>query len=448
MVATRSQDHGNHASPTVPPAISFLENYSTPSSGKRKAPASKNRVSKATPNPVQKRRKLDAVTPRSELEISQTLAAVVIPVPNPVHRIDGAQGEGSKEGNLGTNRLDEGASRSSQGANGQVSSSEQEAVSGFGNAFLSPHTPSSKESTAAPKQSTSASTTKAAPSTTSGAKKSHKRDSRVEVTSMIANPSHAILHPSEENPTQSRHKHFQNEEPPPPQLSSNDLPLDSLNTSGQVEASEEETSGDEAPEVVTQSAGLETARSAAAEAAKAADAQRAVEKQRRRERDSLLKGQAKTTKKVTEQVDSEDSRPVSPMEDNQSYQPSPSTLDPPNAFKWSSNEPLPALLPDELLAIEPMVRLSTPIPEPVVAKPSVNTKRRFVEEISKPPKDVRKGNVRIRVLEERRTVLPPKISKSSKLIRESWLAGRSGAKGRMLMERRKMGGNFVRGKKD
>lgn len=222
-----------------------------------------------------------------------------------------------------------------------------------------------------------------------------------------------------------------------------DTPPERPDERGTIQDSEADSSSDEAPEVVTQSTGLEKARSAAAEATKAVEAQRAAGKQKRRERDTLLKLQAKATKTEAEQTGTEDIR-LEILEDDQAAAP-PGTPAP--KFKWSRADPLPALLPDEILATEPMPRLPTPSPEPpepVLAKAPINKRQRFLEETSKPPKDVRKGNVRIRVLEDRRAILPPKVSKQSQSIRESWLAGRSGAKGKAMMERRKMGGGFVR----
>ncbi|KAI4093458.1 MAG: hypothetical protein LQ344_002871 [Seirophora lacunosa] len=213
---------------------------------------------------------------------------------------------------------------------------------------------------------------------------------------------------------------------------------------GTIEDSEAESSSDESPEVVTKTSGLEKVRTAAAEATKAAEAQRAAGKQKRRERDRLLKLQAKNTKKQAEQMDAQESTPATPTRGDMEDSSSPSPSDSPNGFTWSSRDALPTLLPDEILAAEPVIRFPTPSPERVVAKAPINKRQRFLEETSKRPKDIQKGNVRIRVLEEQRSILPPKVSKMSQSIRESWLVGRPGAKGRATVERRKMGSGFVR----
>lgn len=214
-----------------------------------------------------------------------------------------------------------------------------------------------------------------------------------------------------------------------------------------IQDSEADLSSDEAPELVTQSMGLEKARSAAAEATKAAEAQRAAGKQKRRDRDTLLKLQAKATKKDAEQTGAKDVRLDTLTDDEMDGQASTPPLKPATDLKWPSTDQLPVLLPDEILAAEPMPRLPTPSPEPperALAKAPINWRQRFLEEKPKPPKDVRKGNVRIRVLEDRGAILPPKVSKQSQSIRESWLVGRPGAKGKAMIERRKMGDGFVR----
>ncbi|KAL8916699.1 MAG: hypothetical protein Q9208_008346 [Pyrenodesmia sp. 3 TL-2023] len=218
-------------------------------------------------------------------------------------------------------------------------------------------------------------------------------------------------------------------------------------TQGTIQDSGADSSSDEAPEVVTKSTGLEKVRSAVAEATKAAEAQRAAGKKKRRDRDTLLKLQAKATKKEAEQTGTKDVGLDTPTDDEMDGRDSTPPRKPATDYKWAKTKQLPALLPDEILAAAPVPRLPTPSPEPAepaLAKAPMNRRQRFLEERPKPPKDVRKGNVRIRVLEDRGAILPPKVSKQSQSIRESWLAGRPGAKGKAMIERRKMGGGFVR----
>lgn len=104
--------------------------------------------------------------------------------------------------------------------------------------------------------------------------------------------------------------------------------------------------------------------------------------------------------------------------------------------------PLPLILPDEILAVEPAAR--APTPPPSTAKIVTNHKRRFLDVETKPPKDIIRGDVRIRVLQENSIILPPKASAASKSVREAWLAGRRVLKGQIAVPRRKLGGGFVR----
>lgn len=107
-------------------------------------------------------------------------------------------------------------------------------------------------------------------------------------------------------------------------------------------------------------------------------------------------------------------------------------------------EPLPRLLPEELLNAEPLARpLTQPTGLPVV-KSDVVKKRKLLNIDSKPPKDIQKGGFKIRVLPASSSNLPPKSSTESKALRESWLLGQRGPKGGV--ERRKMGGGFIRTK--
>ncbi|KAI9830105.1 MAG: hypothetical protein M1826_005099 [Phylliscum demangeonii] len=93
---------------------------------------------------------------------------------------------------------------------------------------------------------------------------------------------------------------------------------------------------------------------------------------------------------------------------------------------------IPDLLPDDILAAEPYVP-----PSPALALPKRHI--RFPSE-AKPPKDLVRGGVRVRVLRETNPALPPKPNKDTTSVRESWLRGRVGRKGVPVFERRKMGG--------
>lgn len=95
------------------------------------------------------------------------------------------------------------------------------------------------------------------------------------------------------------------------------------------------------------------------------------------------------------------------------------------------------MLPDEILNAEPSVRPPTPPreTEPATVKTSSNNnnKLRFLDTAQKPPKDVVVGGTSVRVLDgttnypnwktRSNPTLPPKLSKASRNVRDSWMAG-------------------------
>lgn len=98
------------------------------------------------------------------------------------------------------------------------------------------------------------------------------------------------------------------------------------------------------------------------------------------------------------------------------------------SFTQDSRRPtLPALLPDDILNAVPEVRPPTPPPETQAFSQKKPTKLRFLEKTEKAPKDVRMGDVAIRVLDgdsSRRqpsTALPPRASKTGRCAKDAWL---------------------------
>ena len=103
---------------------------------------------------------------------------------------------------------------------------------------------------------------------------------------------------------------------------------------------------------------------------------------------------------------------------------------------------LPLMLPDEILAAKPIPQIRKP---PFTnSKVAVGQKRKLLNFESKPPKDVKLGNVTICYLQDKQTILPPESSLASKAIRESWLTGKRSFKGAMQVPRRKPSSSFVR----
>lgn len=261
----------------------------------------------------------------------------------------------------------------------------------------------------------------------------------------------------------ANHKRFASEEPKPPPVQrpktqEHSKPHDEDDDTNVVVAD----SDDDAPETLTASAGLEQVRATAIEAARAVEKydgfnvlylimykltifrQEATTKEKRKARDSRLKEQAKSASK-RRKIHRETLPESNP--ENASERPTGSVSNQPKASigsRMNGRSALPALLPDEILAIEPAARPPTPPKEQEARLMSVSKKRKFLDADPKPPKDVKRGPVTVRVLEAQRQLLPPRASKTSKALKEAWLVGRRGAGGAAVVQRRKLGGGFVR----
>lgn len=164
----------------------------------------------------------------------------------------------------------------------------------------------------------------------------------------------------------------------------------------------------------------------------------AEDRAKRKEHNARLKSQAASNKRKRKAISEEISRSISPdvllpPEDH----PGKSDL----RSKSGRKRPLPDRLPDEILATEPAIEL------PSESKPRKNLPSRkykkSLEIDSKPPKDIKQGHKRIRVLPVAHKFLPPKSNAVSKSIREGWLMGRRGPKGEFTLPRKKMGGGFL-----
>ncbi|KAK7720625.1 hypothetical protein SLS57_005404 [Botryosphaeria dothidea] len=214
---------------------------------------------------------------------------------------------------------------------------------------------------------------------------------------------------------------------------------------------EEEDSDDDAPEAVTASSAREQARVAEEETAKAIEKQDNEAKRKRQEREARLREQAAAAKKRKQEY--EPKQIPADVASSATIQAS----DPAALRKLSrpSFDPsnLPALLPDDILAAAPEVRPATPESDDeqtgaaTSKKEIVNKHLKFLDE--KPPKDVKKGPVKVRVLEKGNKLLPPKVSNSgTKSVRDQWLQGRKAKEGKKGsfggLERKKLGGGFLR----
>lgn len=234
------------------------------------------------------------------------------------------------------------------------------------------------------------------------------------------------------NPPKSTHKRFDSVEPEPFQPQPRETKQDEKAPNDNLP----DSSDDEAPETVTASTGQAHALNAALEQSKAAAQLKKERKLKRQERDARLKEQAKTAKKANKaDITPKRSKPKAAAEETINT-PTPNPI--PQIPK-KPKQPLPALLPDHILAEEPPIRPLIPLPLPT-SKAMPNLKKRFLDLEQKPPKDIKKGGVRIRVLQEGNGRLPPKASQQGRAVREAWLMGRG------TVERRKTRGQggFVR----
>ncbi|KAH0556510.1 hypothetical protein GP486_005600 [Trichoglossum hirsutum] len=200
-------------------------------------------------------------------------------------------------------------------------------------------------------------------------------------------------------------------------------------TRSTVEDSENDGSGDDAPEAVTLLSGQDQARSREEQVTQALERQEAGARRKRKERDIRLKEQAASSKRNKKRKSRllEGDGPV--------YTEANSRL--------STKSSLPALLPEEILSAVPAVRPPTPPLEREEQKqqPSVGKHKIFGD---RPPKDMKSGPFSIRVLESTSKSLAPRVGRVSSSVKQRWLAGRPGRNGRGGIERRKVGGGFLR----
>ncbi|KAL1966092.1 hypothetical protein VTN77DRAFT_4840 [Rasamsonia byssochlamydoides] len=196
----------------------------------------------------------------------------------------------------------------------------------------------------------------------------------------------------------------------------------------QQDEQDSESDDDEAPEAIDNAAQLKTLKAQAQRQEEARKRAELLKKEKRRQLDEKHKLQAKASGKKTKEssVGSRTSELKSAQDDSVSE--STATLQG-SISKDSGRLALPALLPDEILNAEPVARPPTPPSESDDLKRKKPQKLKFLEKVEKPPKDLHRGGVTIRVLEDRSSskkttpTLPPKMSKAGRNIREAWIAG-------------------------
>ncbi|KAL5340727.1 hypothetical protein BJX70DRAFT_387099 [Aspergillus crustosus] len=226
---------------------------------------------------------------------------------------------------------------------------------------------------------------------------------------------------TQEEEAPGKHMRFDSEEPDVPENVEIEIPV----AAPQQNQDEEDSSDDEAPETVDNSAQLSRIKEEAKKREQARQLEEQLKREKRRQLDESRKQQAKASGKQKE-VPASQAAPgaVTPIDDVLSE--SSATLQ--GSFTQDARRPtLPALLPDDILNAVPDVRPPTPPPETDDFRQKKPTKLRFLEKKEKAPKDVRMGDVAIRVLDSDSArkqpsgALPPKASKTGRSAKSAWL---------------------------
>jgi hypothetical protein len=194
----------------------------------------------------------------------------------------------------------------------------------------------------------------------------------------------------------------------------------------QADEDEASDSDDEAPEVVTTAAASSKAQAAQAEADRAQKAQQAKEQAKRQAREELIAAQQaakrereeKKAKKLAKKAAREAKAAVGSDDEE------------PEVASRMDIDVFNGLLPASLLETIDDQRPPTPPPErrgkteEELRKEKLNHHIKFLERVDKPAKDVKKGKLSVAVLAQQNKVLPPKVNRNTKNVREHWLKGR------------------------
>ncbi|KAH6877892.1 U3 snoRNA associated-domain-containing protein [Alternaria rosae] len=205
-------------------------------------------------------------------------------------------------------------------------------------------------------------------------------------------------------------------------------PIESLppTQTTQVNQDEASDSDNEAPEVVTTAAASSKARATQAEADRAQKAQQAKEQAKRQAREELVAAQQaakrereeKKAKKLAKKAAKEAKAAAGPLDEE------------PEVASRMDIDVSNGLLPASLLETIDDQRPPTPPPErrgkteEELKKEKLNHHIKFLERVDKPAKDVKKGKLSVAVLAQQNRVLPPKVNRNTKNVREHWLKGR------------------------
>ncbi|KZM22244.1 hypothetical protein ST47_g6621 [Ascochyta rabiei] len=287
---------------------------------------------------------------------------------------------------------------------------------------------SAKKARARPKKAHKQETPEEIPSST--------RESSIEPSAVA--PATAHVRFGSEEPTMNTKGHTRYEAPAPAQDDDEDSADDS----------------DEAPEMVSTAAATSKAAAAQADTSRALAAQQEKERKKREAREQRI-AEEQAAKRARDALKAQKAASKAAKAARlSSIVETPEDGPPALALDRTA---LPSLLPDSLLAHLGDVRPPTPPPEArgrtdeQLRREKLNHHIKFLEQSSKAPRDRRVGKHHVAVLAGQNPVLPPKVSRATRGVREAWLKGRQGqaAKGKPRIgktARTKFGGGgFLRG---
>ncbi|RLL98586.1 hypothetical protein CFD26_103150 [Aspergillus turcosus] len=233
----------------------------------------------------------------------------------------------------------------------------------------------------------------------------------------------------------TKHFRFDSEEPELPVEMETEVP----EPQPQDQDNEDSSDDDEAPEAIDNSAQMSKIRLEAKKQERARQIEEQQKKEKRKQLDELRKQQAKQKDVAKLAAGSADDQLSESTETLRG-----------STTQAARRSALPALLPDEILNAAPVARPPTPPLEELNVSHKKPNKLKFLEATEKRPKDVKLGDVTIRVLDENptkkaKTSLPPKASKTGRNAKQNWL-NRSRSTATVNGLRRTAGGSsgFVR----
>lgn len=191
-----------------------------------------------------------------------------------------------------------------------------------------------------------------------------------------------------------------------------------------ADSDDEASDSDEAPEVVTTSVATSKAAASQQDATRAQLAQQEKERKKREARDQRIAAEQAEKRKRDEKKAKKLAKQLAKQQEQESDEEEPSTAPLTNSID------LAGLLPTSLLSNIPDRRAPTPPStrpgktDEELRREKLNHHIKFLERTEKGIKDVKKGKLSVAVLGQQNRVLPPKVNRDTRNVREMWLKGR------------------------